>query len=106
MKVIEVVGLTYIVGTIESITATVLMLVTESIYATPSLALLVLPEFDVENWLHLALSKLNPFTLWILYLTSLGLSLLYMRDFPKVLVLILSLWFLWTLMTLLVGAVV
>jgi hypothetical protein len=104
MKVIEVVGLTYIVGTIESITATILMLVTESLYATPSLALLVLAEFDVENFIHLALSKLNPFTFWILYLTSMGLSQLYLRDFPKVLVLILSLWFLWTFATLFVGA--
>jgi hypothetical protein len=104
MKVIEVVGLTYVVGTLESITATVLMLMTESIYATPSLALLVLTEFDVENFLHLALSKLNFFTSWILYLTSMGLSQLYLRDFPKVLVLILSLWFLWTVATLFIGA--
>ncbi|MGB2957400.1 MAG: hypothetical protein WBG01_18330 [Bacteroidota bacterium] len=103
MKVIEVVGLTYLVGTLESIVATVLMLMTESIYATPSMALLVLADFDVENLFHLTLSKLNVFTLWILYLTSMGLSQLYRRDFPKVLVLILSLWFLWILATLFVA---
>jgi len=103
MKVIEIVGLTYLVRTLESIAATILMLVTESIYATPSLALLVLAEFDMDNLLHLALSRMNVFTFWILYLTSMGLSHLYQRDFPKVLVLILSLWILWSLGTLFLG---
>ena len=103
MKVVEIVGLTYLVWSLESVAGTILMLLTDSIYATPSLALLVLPEFDTGNFLHLALARVNFFTFWILYLTSTGLSVLYQRDFPKVLVLILALWFLWTLVMLFIG---
>jgi hypothetical protein len=103
MKVVEIVGLTYLVWSLESAAGTILMLVTDSIYATPSLALLVLPEFDTGNIFHIALARVNFFTFWILYLTSTGLSVLFQRDFPKVLVLILALWFLWTLVLLFIG---
>jgi hypothetical protein len=103
LKVVEIVGLTFLVWCLESVVGTILMLITDSIYATPSLALLVLPEFDTGNLLHLALARVNLFTFWMLYLIGTGLSVLFQRDFPKVLVLILALWFLWTLATLFIG---
>jgi hypothetical protein len=39
----------------------------------------------------------NVFTFWTLGVTSIGLSRLFQKDLPKVLVLVFALWILWTL---------
>jgi len=100
MKVVEVVGLTSLVRALETLVTLGCVLLTGSILATPSAAL-VLETFDPASTLHFALSRLNPFTFWALGVTALGLAELFERDFPKVFVLILALWFLWNMMTLL-----
>ncbi len=51
-----------------------LLLAFESIYATPSLALAVLEDFDPENTVHSLLSSVNVFTLWYLGVTAVGLG--------------------------------
>ncbi len=102
MKVVEVVGLTFFIGALEYIITTLMMVATDSIHATPGLGVFV-SNFDVENKLHLALSKVNLFTFWSLGVTGIGLAKLFQRDFAKVLVLVVALWILWTLGTILLG---
>lgn len=102
MKIVEVVGLTSLVRALETLVTLGCVLLTGSILATPSAALF-LDTFDPTSTLHFVLSRLNPFTFWALGLTALGLAELLERDFPKVFVLILALWFLWNMMTLLLA---
>ncbi len=102
VKVLEVVGLVLFIDALENIVTTVLMLAMDSIHATPSAGMFV-SNFDVANKLHLFLSKINIFTFWSLGVTSLGLSKLFQRDFPKVLVLVFALWILWTVGTVMLG---
>ena len=102
MKVIEVVGLTFFIATLEQIVTTMLMIAMDSIRATPSLGIFV-SDFDIENKAHVALAKLNAFTFWDLSVVSVGLSKLFQRDFPKVLVLVLAIWILWALVTIFTG---
>jgi len=102
MKVIEVVGLTFFIGTLEQIVTTLLIFAADSIYATPSLGIFV-SDFNIDNKLHMALSKISGFTFWDLSIVSLGLSKLFQRDFPKVLVLVFALWILWSLVTVFAG---
>ena len=102
MKIVEVVGLTSLIRALETVATLACVLMTGSILATPSAAL-VLGTFDPASTLYFALSRLNPFTFWVLGLTALGLAELFDRDFPKVAVLIGALWLLWNLMTLLVS---
>jgi hypothetical protein len=102
MKVVEVIGLTFFVGTLERIVTTALMFVTDSIQASPSVALF-LSDVDLENKTHLALSKLNLFTFWDIAVTSIGLSTIFRKDFPKVLVLVIALWVLWSLFSIFSG---
>ena len=102
MKVVEVVGLTFLIGAVESIVTTVMMIGFDSLHATPSLALFV-QNFSIENKLDLALAKVNVFTIWSLIVTSIGLSKLFQRDLPKVLVLVFALWVLWSVVTILTG---
>ncbi|MDH3252735.1 MAG: hypothetical protein OEM41_08075 [Ignavibacteria bacterium] len=99
MKVVEVVGMTYVIASLERIVTTLLMMGTESIYATPSLGLLAIPSAP-QSLSFLLLSRVNLFTLWELGFISRGLSFLLDRDFPKVLVLIIALWLIWSAVTL------
>lgn len=102
MKVVEVVGLTFLIGALERIVTTLLMIATDSIHASPSLALL-LEEVRPEDKFHIALSKFNAFTFWELGVTSVGLSRLFQRDFPKVLVLVVAFWVIWSIVTIFTG---
>ena len=102
MKVVEVVGLTFLIGALEQIVTTLLMFLFDSIFASPSLALFV-SNFNLENKLHVILSKINIFTFWSMAVLSIGLSKLFQRDFPKVLVLVLVLWVIWVVVSVFAG---
>jgi hypothetical protein len=100
MKVVELVGMTFVIASIERCATTGLMIMSQSIYATPGLGLLVLDSAP-QSLSFLILSRFNLFTFWELGFISRGLSILLGRDFPKVLVLVGSLWLLWSVVTLL-----
>jgi len=102
MKVTEVVGLTFYIGILEALVTTGFVFGMNSLFASPSLALMV-SDFDMNNKLHLVLSKVNIFTLWTLVVTGIGLSKLFQRDLPKVLVLVFVLWVLYCAVTILAG---
>jgi hypothetical protein len=102
MKVVEVVGLTLLIGAVESIVTTVMAIGLDSLHAGPNLAVFV-QNFDFTNKLHVGLAKINIFTIWSLVVTSIGLSKLFQRDLPKVLVLVFALWILWTAVTVSTG---
>jgi hypothetical protein len=102
MKVVEVVGLTFFIGTLEVIITTVLIIGFDRLNAGPSAAFF-LAGFDATDKTHMLLSKVNLFTFWSLIVTSIGLSRLFRKDFPKVLVLVLALWILWTAVTVFAG---
>ena len=101
-KVLEVIGFTFLIGAVESIVTTILMFALDSLFATPSLGAFV-SNFDLQNKLHLALAKANIFTIWSLAVTSIGLSKIFQRDFPKVLVLVFALWIVWSAFSILTG---
>jgi hypothetical protein len=102
MKVVEVVGLTLLISALEIIVTTMLMISLDSLHATPSPGLFV-TDFDTSNKVHIALSKLNLFTIWNLVVTGIGLSRLFRRDLPKVLVLVFALWILWSAVSVFTG---
>ncbi len=100
MKVVELVGMTFVIASIERCATTGLMIINQSIYATPGLGLLVL-DAAPQSLSFLILSRFNLFTFWELGFISRGLSILLGRDFPKVLVLVGALWLLWSIVTIL-----
>ena len=103
MKVVEVVGLTFFIGTLEMIVTTIMAIGFDKLHAGPNLALLVLDSFSVDNKIHQLLSKVNLFTVWDLGVVGIGLSRLFQKDLGKVLVLVFALWILWVVFTLLTG---
>lgn len=103
MKVVEVVGLTFLIGCLEAIVRTIMAIGLDSIYAGPNLGLLVLGSFSPDNKLHLLLSKIDLFTIWSLVVVGIGLSRLFMKDLAKVLVLVFALWILWIAFLMITG---
>ncbi len=102
MKVVEVVGLTFYISILETVATTLLQYGMDSLFAGPNLALFV-SNYDLQNKLHMALSKANVFTIWDLTVVSIGLSKLFQRHLPKVLVLVFALWIVWSVFTVLTG---
>lgn len=96
-KVLEIIGLSFIIGVLERIVSAGLVVATGSIFATPGPALFLL--HDTDSALFSVLSSINLFTLWQLWVISSGLSWFLEREFPKVLVLVMALWVLWTIVT-------
>ena len=103
MKIVEVVGLTFFISTLESIVNTILVIGLDNIHASPGLGLAVMNGFSLDNKLHVILSKINIFTIWGLAVTGIGLGHLFQRDTPKVLVLVFARWILWIVFQLLSG---
>ena len=95
MKVVEVVGLASLISVIELCVSTGLILATGTLTITPTAAALF-PSVAQDSLLYALLLKANPFSVWLVIVTSVGLARLFARDVPKVIVLILSLWILWT----------
>jgi uncharacterized membrane protein YuzA (DUF378 family) len=95
MKVVEVVGLASVISVIELCVTTGLILATGTLTVTPTAAALF-PTLAHDTALYALLLKANPFSLWLVIVTSIGLARLFGRDIPKVVVLITSLWVLWT----------
>ncbi len=95
MKVVEVVGLASLISVIELCVSTGLILATGTLTITPTAAALF-PSVAQDSLLYALLLKANPFSVWLVIVTSIGLGRLFSRDVPKVIVLILSLWILWT----------
>jgi hypothetical protein len=102
MKVVEVAGLTFFISILETIVTTLLAYGLDSLFAGPNLALFV-TNYDIQNKLHMALSKVNLFTIWDLTVVSIGLSKLFQRHLPKVLVLVFALWIIWSVFTVFTG---
>jgi hypothetical protein len=95
MKVVEVVGLASLISVIELCVSTGLILATGTLTITPTAAALF-PSVAQDSLLYALLLKANPFSVWLVIVTSIGLGRLFARDVPKVIVQILSLWILWT----------
>lgn len=73
MKAVEVAGLSNMVGVIEAVVKTLLIITFGSVFAGPNLALFV-KEFDPQNPLHGVLAVVDVMTLWILVVRSIGLA--------------------------------
>lgn len=98
MKVVEVVGLALVIDMLDVVVRTLLAVFTGSLFVTLGPSLLV-AHLNPENRFHLFLTTVNVFTFWKFWILGIGLSALYERDMPKVLVLIVAIWVLWSILS-------
>jgi len=91
IKAVEVAGLANMIGVLEAVVKTLLILVTGNIFASPSLALLV-KDFDPQNPVHSLLAQGNVMTFWFLAVVAIGLGRLCMVSFGRAIVWVAGIW--------------
>jgi hypothetical protein len=82
MKGVEIAGLAGMIGVLDAIVRTLLILVMGNLFASPSLALFV-KQFDPQNTVHSLLAIVNVMTFWILVVRAIGLARLTGVGFGK-----------------------
>jgi hypothetical protein len=91
MKALEVAGLANMIGVLDSIVKTLLILVMGNLFASPSLALLV-KQFDPQNTLHSVLAAISVMTFWALAVKAIGLARLSGASFGKAAAWVFGIW--------------
>ena len=91
MKAVEVVGLANMIGVLEVIVKTLLIVGLGNLYASPSLVLLV-KEFDPQNTVHSLLALVNVMTFWLLAVRGIGLARLSGVSFAKAAAWVFGIW--------------
>jgi len=91
IKAVEIAGLANMIGVLEAVVKSLLILVTGNIFASPSLALL-LKEFDPQNPAHSLLAQGNVMTFWFLAVVAIGLGRLCTVSFGRAIVWVLGIW--------------
>jgi hypothetical protein len=91
MKAVEVVGLANMVGVLEVIVRTLLIVGLGNLYAAPSLILLV-KDFNPENPVHSLLALVNVMTFWLLAVRAVGLARLASVSFTKAALWVFGIW--------------
>ena len=79
------------IGVLEAVVKTLLVLVTGNIFASPSLALLV-KEFDPQNPVHSLLAQGNVMTFWFLAAIGIGLGRLCTVSFGRAIMWVVGIW--------------
>jgi hypothetical protein len=91
MKAVEVIGLGNMIGVLETIVKTLLIVGLGSLYASPGLNLLV-KDFDPQNTVHALLAIVNVMTIWVLIVRAIGLARLSGSSFAKAALWVFGIW--------------
>ncbi len=73
MKGVELAGLCAVIGVLDAIVRTLLIMITGNLFASASPALLI-KEFDPQNPVHGVLAIFNLMTFWVLTVRAIGLA--------------------------------
>jgi len=104
MKCVEVVGLSSVIGILDGIVRTLMIVVMGSLWAGPHAGML-LPNFDPQNTVHGILGALSVMTFWILGVRAVGLARLTGSSFTKAAIWVFGIWAAYTGFFLGLGAV-
>jgi hypothetical protein len=91
MKAVEVVGLASMINVLGSIVTTLLIVGMGSVFASPSLVLVV-KDFDPQNPVHSLLAIVNVMTFWLLAVRAIGLARLSGASFAKAALWVFGIW--------------
>jgi hypothetical protein len=73
-KMLEVFGLSSMVGVLGAVITLLMMHLFDSVHATPGLSLVVMNGFDQDNMGHKLLAAVNVFSLWQTWIVGKGIS--------------------------------
>lgn len=91
-KVVEVVGLSFYIMVLGSLVTMLIAYSMESMYMGTNLGILFGASYDPSNVLHALLTKIDIFTLWSLFVISIGLSKVFALPHVKALIIVGAVW--------------
>ena len=94
-KMLEVSGLSSLIGVLGSIVTVLMMFALGSIHATPGGSLLVMNSYDAHNVGHNLLASLNIFTIWQTAFVGLGLAKISGKSSTVSMGMVFGLWLVW-----------
>lgn len=94
-KYLEVYGLSGWIGILGLLVTILMVVAMNSLYATPSLGLAVVDEYDTTNKMHLIMSSINVFGIWQAVVIGIGLSKLADKPAGTGITVAMVLWVLW-----------
>lgn len=104
-KILEVYGLTMLIGVVGSIITLLLIFLTGSVLASPGGSLLILDSFDRKNLSHLFLAAMNIMSIWQMIVVGIGIAKCAGKPITTGITISLSLWLVfWVLIPLLIGS--
>lgn len=95
MKAVEVVGLSGMIGVLDAILKTLLIILLGSVWASPSLGLFI-TDFDPQKPAHAILAAVNVMTIWLLLVRASGLARLSGAGFGKSAAWVFGIWLAYT----------
>jgi len=102
-KILEVLGLTALIGILGSIVSLLMMHVFNTMYASPSGILFVMNSYDRHNVAHSLLAALNVFTLWQVVVAGVGIGKVGGKSSGVGVGTVLGLWLVWTIISSMLG---
>lgn len=94
-KYLEIYGLASWIGVLGYLVTVLMVLGMNSLFASPSLVILVMDSYDALNTGHKFLSAVNVFSIWMAVVTGIGLSKLTGKSLGAGIGAAVGLWILW-----------
>jgi hypothetical protein len=102
-KLLEVYGLSTIIGLLNVIVTLLMIQIFASILATPGASLFIMGNFDRNNIAHAIIASLNFISIWQMIVLGIGLSRLSNKSTGAGIGISLGLWLLWIIIVSVVG---
>jgi hypothetical protein len=102
-KVLEVYGITSLIGLLGSIITLLMMNLLDSFYARPAASLFITSAFDQNNFAHNVLASLNVFSLWETAIVGIGVAKISNKPTGTGMMVVFGLWIVWTIVSSLLG---
>jgi len=102
-KMLEVYGITNVIGVTGTIVSLIMMNMMNSVYAQPGGAFFLRDVYDKGNFVHNAVASLNIFTIWQIAVLGLGLAAVSGKKSSNGLALAFGVWIVWVVIASFMG---
>jgi hypothetical protein len=96
-KAVEAVGLVTMIGVLDAVVRTLLVVAMANVFVSPGLMLLI-KDWDPQNKVHALLAHVSVFTIWILAIRAIGLGRLSNVSFGRAALWVFGIWAGYTLL--------
>lgn len=102
-KMLEVYGLTSLIGILGTIVTLIMMHLFDSVRATPGASLLLMSNFDYTSFVHKFIASLNILTIWQTAVFGMGVAKVSNKSLGTGMIVSFGLWLIWVILSSFVG---